>query len=160
MPASTSRKSASFPRGEVCVLNLRFRESHEPDLFALIMSLANGTAAGFIRSALDQALRSGALTKRGYVLAADEIQRSLQIQLRMAKEDNAAQAERIKLLEADLRDLSRQPRSQSSDTATAVVTPPSVANPQALCKRVGYDFEPAAAVPSEFAGAFRHIQYR
>ena len=106
MPDSPySRKVLSRPRGDVLALQMRFRKEQEPDLFDLIMSLRKGTAANFLRLALHDAYRSGALTPHGYARTADEILRSLQIQLRMANEDNAALEQRVRLITAELLEL-------------------------------------------------------
>ncbi len=140
MPDSDSRRILSGPRGDVLLLHTRFRREQEPDLFDLIASLRKGTAANFVRSALEKALSSGALTPFGYALAADEILSSLQIQLRLAKQDILELQERNRLLEAQLRDLPASPAQQmkkpaapppSADAAATVIPldTPALTNP-------------------------------
>lgn len=154
MPDETSinRKILSRPRGDVISVQMRIRAEMEPDLFDLVLNLRSGVAANFLRSALDHAYRLGALTPHGFSLDVDDTIRSLQVQLRLAKEDITGLQERNRLLLSEIDSLRNgeptQPLVQVTQrpqplATIAMVTPTPVARP---------------ALPTGFAAALRSSQ--
>lgn len=103
------RRITTTLRGkEIATIQVRLRQSQEPDLYEFITGIEAGSASHFIRSALDQAYRMGALTPSGLALKSDDAMRSLQVQLEMQRHDKIALEERVRVLTKLVEDLREQ----------------------------------------------------
>ena len=97
-----ARKAVQKLRGAHLPVQIRVREQHEPDLFAFLKQLPAGMVSAFLRSALLQALRCGALSAQGFAWTADQAVRQLQGELQLASEENQRLLQRIEELERNI----------------------------------------------------------
>lgn len=68
------------------LVTMRIRRYSEPELFELVQSIESGRAGSFLRSALETAVRVGALSLAGYVPLRDEQLRVLEVQLQIERD--------------------------------------------------------------------------
>lgn len=72
--------------GAFITLSLRIRKFSEPELFELVQAVEAGRAGSFLRSAMETAVRVGALSPAGYVPLRDEQLRVLEVQLQIERD--------------------------------------------------------------------------
>lgn len=106
--------------GAFITLSLRIRKFSEPELFELVQAVEAGRAGSFLRSAMETAVRVGALSPAGYVPLRDEQLRVLEVQLQIERDHR-------RQLEAELEQI-RQGQGLLSGIATpSPVQPPLAA---------------------------------
>lgn len=105
--------------GAFITLSLRIRRFSEPELFELVQAVEAGRAGSFLRSAMETAVRVGALSPAGYVPLRDEQLRVLEVQLQIERDHR-------RQLEAELEQL-----RSGQDLLSGIAPPPSSPPPVA-----------------------------
>jgi hypothetical protein len=105
--------------GAFITLSLRIRKFSEPELFELVQAVEAGRAGSFLRSAMETAVRVGALSPAGYVPLRDEQLRVLEVQLQIERDHR-------RQLEAELEQI-----RQGQDLLSGIATPSPVQSPVA-----------------------------
>ena len=96
----------------IILIQLRVRRTHEPELHAILAGLDSGNYSNFVRRALDDATRVGALTSRGFLITQGDRERELMRE--------------ISELRAELAEARRRAPGDGSDTE--LVREPQVAS--------------------------------
>lgn len=99
--------------GAFITLSLRIRKFSEPELFELVQAVEAGRAGSFLRSAMETAVRVGALSPAGYVPLRDEQLRVLEVQLQIERDHR-------RQLETELEQL-----RSGQDLLSGIAPPPS-----------------------------------
>jgi hypothetical protein len=117
------RKTVRGARGAFLPVQIRIREGHEQNLFDLLKDLPKGTAAGFLRSVLRDALRFGALTRQGFVWQTDQAVHQLQRDLQLAQAQNLRLSQQVEELSANESAARAEHSSRTDETKTPSPAP-------------------------------------
>lgn len=121
--------------GAFITLSLRIRKFSEPELFELVQSVEAGRAGSFLRSAMETAVRVGALSPAGYVPLRDEQLRVLEVQLQIERDHRRQlETELAQIRQGQGPDLLSSAASPASAPVAATVvekTPPGLPGEQA-----------------------------
>lgn len=112
--------------GAFITLSLRIRKFSEPELFELVQAVEAGRAGSFLRSAMETAVRVGALSPAGYVPLRDEQLRVLEVQLQIERDHR-------RQLETELEQIRR---GQGPDLLSNAAAPTSAPSPAPVAATV------------------------